>query len=60
MTVVRVKMQSNRGKDDSERHAHPSWIMAKFWAAVVIGAVVYGIEKSFDWCKRRLHYSNCG
>jgi hypothetical protein len=34
--------------------------MAKFWTAVVIGGVLYGVEKSLDWCQRRLHYSNGG
>jgi hypothetical protein len=47
-------MQSSRGKDHATPESHPSWLMAKFWMAAVVGAILYGVEKSVDWCRRRV------
>lgn len=54
-TGLDADMQPNRGGRRSVRGPNPSWVMAKFWLAVVVGAVIYGFEKSLEWLRRRMH-----
>jgi hypothetical protein len=48
-------MQLNCDENHSAEEPSPSWLMIKFWTAVLVGAVIYCIEKSFGYCKRLVH-----
>lgn len=53
-TGLDADMQPDRGGRRSVRGPNPSWVMARFWLAVVVGAVIYGFEKSLEWLRRRM------